>query len=187
MSAKKINALKLLIVDNEHSISELLRMYFQTKGYEIKTANNGLKAIKIIKQGFLPNLIIADIVMPKMDGFQLCQAIKRDKALANIPFLFLTALSYADYRLHGIMAGADDFMAKPFCFKDLELKVHALVDMRMKKPQAVFCPAMGGIATWLKKNDSQERQCLNKVFCNPDDHAGECALDLLPYKDLSLN
>lgn len=136
-----------------------------------------MEAIRQINNGVIPALIIADIRMPAMDGFQLCQAIRRNPALSNSSFLFLTALSEPNDRLEAYRAGADDFMTKPFELDDLKLKLSTLLEIQIKnKPQAVFCSALNGVATWMLMDNSETPNCLNKGQCDPSAKEKSCTL-----------
>lgn len=170
--------LKLLIVDDNPGVLEALWIFLQDQGYDIALAQNGLEALRLIQGGLIPHLIITDILMPEMDGFELCRAIRKDQSLSRIPFLFLTAFSQACDRLNGYWAGADDYMTKPFNFEDLNLKIKTLLDIYfMKKPQAVFCHALKGVATWMVQDNVPAPVCLTKGQCPSAERKKLCALN----------
>ena len=109
---------KILIVDDEPDILEFLSYNFRKKGYAIITANNGIDGIKKAKAE-LPNLIISDILMPEMDGVEMCLELRSDLLIKKIPFVFLTAVS-DDYKvLYAMTSGADQFVSKPIKFEYL--------------------------------------------------------------------
>lgn len=178
---------KLLIVEDDPKVSALLRTFFQDEGYSVSAASNGAEALSFLHDsGIIPHVIISDIMMPDMDGFQLCKIIRDDKALAHISFLFLSALSQPDNLKWGYRVGADDYLTKPFSMEALKSKVQTLLDIQFqRRPQAVFCSALGGVATWLLPhvgstvpNDSPE--CLNKGQCGPEERLKSCPMRQAP-------
>lgn len=118
----------LLIVEDELDVRENIEEILTVSGYKVITASNGRDAItKLLKE--IPDLIISDITMPKMNGFELLEFVQRSKNLSHIPFIFLTARSSIQEVRSGMLKGADDYLTKPF-------KVSELLDMievRLKK------------------------------------------------------
>lgn len=111
---------KILIVDDEPDVVEMLQDYFELNGYSTLTARNGKEALtKVSKQ---PDLIILDVNMPKMDGIELCKQI-RD--FVSCPILFLTARTEDSDKIKGFAVGGDDYIVKPFSLVELEARVHA--------------------------------------------------------------
>lgn len=111
---------KILVVDDDTSLTKMLDQYFSMKGYEIRAAVNGMEAIEKIKEK--PDLILLDINMPGMDGLETCRQI-RDKISA--PILFLTAKVEEQDRVNGLLMGGDDYIVKPFSLKELEARIIA--------------------------------------------------------------
>ena len=98
-------SIKLLLVDDEPDILEFLSYNFRKKGFDVITANNGTEGLKLAEQK-LPHLIISDVMMPDMDGVEMCNEIKKNSTLSSIPFVFLTALT-DDYKvLYAMSSGA---------------------------------------------------------------------------------
>ena len=112
----------VLVVDDEEQNRVLLRDPLEARGYEVAEAENGLKALELVAQR-LPDVILLDVMMPHMDGFEVCRRIKKDPKTAHIPVLIVTALSDRKERLTGIGAGANDFLNKPIDFHDVVLRV----------------------------------------------------------------
>ncbi|MBS6195691.1 MAG: response regulator transcription factor [Clostridiales bacterium] len=111
---------KILIVDDEKPIRQLLTDYFQLQGYQVYTAESGLEALKKVEAG--PDLILLDINMPQMDGLEVCKKI-RD--YVSCPILFLTARIEEQDRVNGLMIGGDDYIVKPFAIQELGARVAA--------------------------------------------------------------
>ena len=113
---------RVLLVDDEEPNRILLRDSLALRGYEVLEADSSLQALRLIATS-PPDAILLDVMMPGMDGFQLCRRLKRDRQTAPIPILMITALSARKERLMGIEAGANDFLAKPVDMQDLILRV----------------------------------------------------------------
>ncbi len=119
----------VLIVDDEEPNRTLLRDPLEAHGYAIAEAENGLLALRQVAQR-IPDAILLDVMMPGMDGFQLCRHLKKDARTAHVPILMITALSERKERLLGIEAGANDFLNKPVDLQDLALRVANAVLMK---------------------------------------------------------
>ena len=103
----------VLIVDDEYSGRETLQSVLEGEGYELEMAENGLQAIEKAKK-LLPDVIVLDVMMPGMSGLEVCQRIRSDPQIAEIPIIILTALDDRESLLNALKAGADDFVSKPF-------------------------------------------------------------------------
>jgi adenylate cyclase len=112
----------VLVVDDEEPNRMLLRDPLEAHGYEIVEAENGEQALQRIEQR-PPDVILLDVMMPRMDGFEVCRRLKRDARTAHIPILIVTALSERMERMMGIAAGASDFLSKPVDLQELTLRV----------------------------------------------------------------
>ena len=118
---------KILLVDDEPDILEFLSYNFRKEGFQVVTAINGLEGIKKAEVE-LPQLIISDILMPELDGIEMCKSIREMAELKCTPFLFLTAVN-DDYKvLYAMLSGADQYVSKPIKFKYLLLMVNQLMD-----------------------------------------------------------
>ncbi|MBC7606895.1 MAG: response regulator transcription factor [Burkholderiales bacterium] len=118
--------IKILLVDDEQDILEIVGYNLAQEGYQIVTANNGKEAIAKAKKE-IPNLIIMDVMMPEMDGMEACENIRKLPELANVIITFLTARSEDYSQVAGFDAGADDYITKPIKPKLLVSKVKALL------------------------------------------------------------
>nr|BBK20383.1 probable transcriptional regulator ompR [Cryptomonas curvata] len=114
---------KILVVDDEASIRRILETRLSMIGYTVVTAADGDEALTVYKKE-LPNLIILDIMMPKLDGYGVCQEIRKD---SDIPIIMLTALGDVADRITGLELGADDYVVKPFSPKELEARIKAIL------------------------------------------------------------
>lgn len=112
------NPIKLLLVDDEPDILEFLSYNFRKKGYVVITANNGVEGLKKA-EAELPQLIISDILMPEMDGIEMCKELRSNVKLNDIPFIFLTAASDDHKVLYTMSSGADQFASKPIRLENL--------------------------------------------------------------------
>ncbi len=121
-----MNKTKILIVDDEPDILEFLSYNFRKKEFIVFTANNGFEGIKQVETE-IPNLIISDILMPEMDGIEMCKQIRSKPELEQTPILFLTAV-HDDYKfIHAMTSGGDQFVSKPIRFEYLLTMVNNLL------------------------------------------------------------
>jgi len=120
-------SIKVLLVDDEPDILEFLSYNFQKHGFAVVIANNGLEGILQAKDE-LPELIISDILMPYMDGIEMCKELRKMEEFYRIPFIFLTAVT-DDYKvLYAMTSGADQFISKPIRFEYLLSMVNQLME-----------------------------------------------------------
>jgi len=117
---------KILIIEDELDIAELIRFNLERNQFEVHEAHDGLEGAKAIKN-LKPDLIILDVMMPKYDGFQVLSSLREDKELGSTPVIMLTARGQSDDRILGLEKGADDYMTKPFSPKELVLRVKAIL------------------------------------------------------------
>lgn len=126
--------IKILLVDDEPDILEIIRFNLEKVGYQIKTASNGLDAIKVSIK-FIPHLIILDVMMPDLDGIETCERLRQDERLQETIIMFLTARGEDYSYVAAFDAGADDYVTKPVKPKVLVSKVKGLL-RRLKKREA---------------------------------------------------
>ncbi|MEI7812039.1 MAG: response regulator transcription factor [Ignavibacteria bacterium] len=126
---------KILLVDDEKDIVEFLKYNLEQEGFEVITAYDGEEAIeKLIEK---PDLIILDVMMPKMNGYEVCLKIKQDNTFASIPVIFLTAKSSEQDEIKGLNLGADDFISKPISPKKLIARVKSNLRKQESIPEGV--------------------------------------------------
>lgn len=113
---------QLLIVDDEPDIHNMLRVYFDSQGYEAIVATRGEEALEICNRR-MPNLVILDIMLPDIDGYEVCQRIKSNLRTGHIPVIFLTQKDEQSEQVHGLECGADDYITKPVDLQLLLLRV----------------------------------------------------------------
>jgi two-component system OmpR family response regulator len=119
----QLKGIKILLVDDEPTILEFLELGLQNEGFIVKTAQDGLTAVTLAKK-FQPHIAILDVMMPGMDGFEVCRMIKKTE---NAAVIMLTAKDDVDDRVKGLTLGADDYMMKPFSFVELLARIHARI------------------------------------------------------------
>ena len=114
---------KILVVDDDSNISELLKVYFTNEGYEVKTASDGVEGISFFKM-YEPDIVLLDIMLPKKDGWQVCREIRE---MSSKPIIMITAKGEVFDKVLGLELGADDFLVKPFDMKELSARVKAVL------------------------------------------------------------
>jgi diguanylate cyclase (GGDEF)-like protein len=119
----------ILVVDDVPVNVQLLTTYLAAEGYDIVSARDGVEAVELVRK-HLPDLILLDVMMPKMNGFEVCQIIKEDKATMFIPVIMVTALNELEDKIKGMNAGADDFISKPFNKLELMVRVRSLLRIK---------------------------------------------------------
>ena len=119
---KNNNVNRILIVDDEPDVTELLKYKLEQDGHLCQVVNNPLSFISLARE-FNPNLILLDIMMPELNGLQLCKMVRSDPKMNTIPIIFLTARGEVEDRIKGLESGGDDYISKPFNTKELLLRV----------------------------------------------------------------
>jgi putative two-component system response regulator len=121
---------RILVVDDDPMIVDVLTRFLSREGYEVITAQNGVEALGQVER-HKPDLILLDVTMPEMDGFTTCRRLKDDERTALIPITMLTGLDDREHRTRGIEAGADDFLTKPFEHSILRARIRS--QLRLKR------------------------------------------------------
>ena len=136
---------RVLIVEDEKDVRDMLRLNLKMGGFDVLEAQNGAEGLAIAKAE-LPSVVILDLMMPEMSGMEVCRALRRNPATSRIPILMLTAKSTEGDKVAGLEVGADDYVTKPFSPRELLLRVRAVA--RRQPDQGVSKPApvkAGGI------------------------------------------
>lgn len=115
---------RILLVEDEEHLLEAIKLNLELEGYKVSTATDGKKALKIFKEERF-NLIILDVMIPEIDGFQVAETIRLENS--SVPIMFLTAKNSSEDRILGLKKGADDYLVKPFNLEELILRVGILV------------------------------------------------------------
>jgi signal transduction histidine kinase len=119
----------ILIVEDEEDVAELLRYNLRKTGYRTMIAGDGARALRLVQYG-MPDLILLDIMLPEMDGWEVCRILRESEQAALVPVIMLSALSTEEARIRGLLLGADDYLNKPFSMQELLLKVRRALDQR---------------------------------------------------------
>lgn len=125
VTSYKDRLMKILVVDDELDICEILQYNLETEGFEVMTANSAEEALNLPLQEYA--LILLDVMMGEMSGFQMARKIKDNPATAHIPIIFITALEGEDNLVKGLNIGADDYIAKPLSMKEVKARVRAVL------------------------------------------------------------
>ena len=114
---------KLLIIDDDPNICDMLKLYFENEGYKVKTVNDGVEGVNYFKM-YEPDLVLLDIMMPRKDGWQVCREIRE---VSSKPVIMITAKGEVFDKVLGLELGADDFIVKPFDLKELSARIKAVL------------------------------------------------------------
>ncbi|HRI07251.1 MAG TPA: response regulator [Nannocystaceae bacterium] len=120
---------RILVVDDEPSLRRLIERYLTMHGFTVVTANDGEEALARIRES-RPDLVITDVMMPNMDGWDLAQRLRNDADFLFVPIIYVTALGGSSDRVRGLRVGADDYLTKPFELEELLLRVQRLLARR---------------------------------------------------------
>ena len=126
---------KILIIDDDSAINELIKINLELHGYEVVQAFNGIEGFAKAKQEE-PALVILDVMMPEVDGFTVAQRIRQCSEIADTPILMLTALSQLNDKVNGFNIGVDDYLTKPFEIDELIVRVRALLKRTKQIPKS---------------------------------------------------
>jgi two-component system alkaline phosphatase synthesis response regulator PhoP len=117
---------KILVVDDEEHIQELIKFNLEKNGYKVILADNGIDAIKLAKEN-LPQLMLLDLMLPGMDGLDVCKEIRKDLSMSNMPIIMITAKGEEIDKIIGLELGADDYITKPFSVRELVARIKAIL------------------------------------------------------------
>ena len=123
--------LRILLVEDEENIRDTVKLNFELEGYEVVDTANGRDALRYAKEQHF-DIMILDVMLPEVDGFQICEQIRLTNR--ETPIIFLTAKDQAQDRIQGLKKGADDYLTKPFVFEELMLRVKRLIERTSKSP-----------------------------------------------------
>lgn len=113
---------RILVVEDDADISNMLQLYFKSQGYEVYSAPTGEAALELTRKK-MPNVIVLDIMLPDIDGYEVCRRLRTSLRTGHIPVIFLTQKDERSDRIHGLELGADDYITKPFDVEELRLRV----------------------------------------------------------------
>ena len=125
---------RILIVEDDSDISNMLRIYFSGQGYDVSVAPRGGEAIDLVRQR-TPHLIVLDIMLPDMDGYAVCRELRTTTRTSHIPIIFLTQKDERSDKIAGLELGADDYITKPFDIEELKLRVQNTIDRAQRDYQ----------------------------------------------------
>lgn len=163
---------KILIVDDDPDILDVLKITLEAEGYEVTEGHNGQEALNIIKKA-TPDLLITDFKMPKLNGDEVCRVLKEDILVQHMPIIMLTGKGEVSDKVHGINAGADDYLVKPFEPQELVARVKMLLRRTARDLDANPLTRLPGNVSIL--NEIQKRIVENKTF-------SVCYIDLDKFK-----
>ncbi|MBN1874021.1 MAG: response regulator [Anaerolineae bacterium] len=131
---------RILVVEDDFDISNMLQLYFKSQGYEVYVAPRGGVALEMTRQR-MPNVIVLDIMLPDIDGYEVCRLLRTNLRTSHIPIIFLTQKDERSDKIHGLELGADDYITKPFDVEELRLRVRNTI--KSAEVAALTSPSTG--------------------------------------------
>ncbi len=153
---------KILIVDDAVDTVELLKKRFRAEGYDTSEAYNGEEALNKVPE-YDPDLIVLDVMMPKIDGYEVAKRLKANEETKYIPVLMLTAKGEVEHKVKGLDIGADDYMAKPFDYKELSARVRSLLFIKAAHEKKVEEEKVGALEQMMEQVAHEIRNPLTSV------------------------
>ena len=123
----------ILVVDDDPNSREIVQTYLESRGYSVRTAANGEAALAAVQQGEMPELVLLDVMMPGMDGWEVARTLKDHADYADIRVVMMTARSDFSDKQKGLQAGADDYLVKPIQLEDLGNTVKRNLEVRSRR------------------------------------------------------
>ena len=117
---------RILVVEDDFDISNMLRIYFQSQDFEVTVAPRGGEALELCRRQ-LPHVIVLDIMLPEMDGYEVCRRLRSNLRTSHVPIIFLTQRDERSDKIAGLELGADDYITKPFDIEELRLRVQSSI------------------------------------------------------------
>ncbi|WP_421871564.1 hybrid sensor histidine kinase/response regulator transcription factor [Marinoscillum sp.] len=169
---------EIMLVEDNEEIIRLLQGHFSSS-YKIYTATNGVEALKKLKKN-IPDVIISDVMMPEMDGYEFCKEVKSNLETSHIPVILLTAKGSAESRMHGLDIGADLYIPKPFNLAEVDLRVKNLLDHRQKLHRHFMKFANVGEDIELSLNN-RDQEFLSSLKQIVEDHLEESNFNITTF------
>jgi two-component system, OmpR family, response regulator MprA len=129
------NTARVLVVEDDAEIADVLRRSLRQEGYEVQTSADGIDALDVAA-GFVPDLVVLDLGLPRLDGVEVCRSLRAE---GDVPILMLTARAETEDRVGGLDSGADDYLVKPFERQELLARIRALLRRRPPRGAASLC------------------------------------------------
>lgn len=126
---------RILVVEDDVDISKMLRIYFDSQGYEVLVANRGNEALDICRAK-LPNVVVLDINLPDTDGYEVCRSLRSNTRTSYVPIIFLTQKDERADKIAGLELGADDYITKPFSLRELEARIKSVLRRTRNGPSS---------------------------------------------------
>ena len=131
---------RILVVEDDFDISNMLRIYFDSQGYDVIVAPRGGDALELCRRK-LPNIVVLDIQLPDIDGYEVCRQLRNNLRTSHIPIIFLTQRDERSDKISGLELGADDYVTKPFDIEELKLRVQSA--LRRATYESMTSPTTG--------------------------------------------
>ena len=156
----------ILLIEDDGDMRELVAGHLEHSGFDVQRAEDGIKGQALALQ-YTPDLVLLDLMLPKVDGLTLCQRLRRDERTARIPILMLTALGSTKDKVSGFNSGADDYLAKPFEPKELALRIASILRRATPPPASAAPPPtharFGGFAFDIDRGELRKGEEITRL------------------------
>jgi two-component system, OmpR family, response regulator RpaA len=160
-----METVNILVIEDDEIVARTVERSLRGNNYHVFTANSGVEGLKIARKQ-LTSLVILDIMMPGMDGYTVCREMRADPLLANLPILFLTAKAKDEDKITGFLAGADDYLCKPFNIDELNLRIRAILRRMKTQPLILSEPNIQEEPALPQPDSVEPQEQANHQFLN---------------------
>lgn len=141
------------IVEDDNIVAKTIERVLRSYNYRVNVSNTGVNGLQSARRE-IPDLVLLDVIMPGMDGYTVCQEMRNDPLLCNVPILFLTAKARDEDKINGFMSGADDYMCKPFNINELVFRIQAI----LRRMQRIAQPSPSDVIYGLPNSTPEEKK-----------------------------
>lgn len=155
------------VVEDDDIVARTIERVLRSKDFRVKVVNSGVNCLQTARRE-IPDLVLLDVVMPGMDGYTVCQEMRNDSLLCNVPVLFLTAKNRDEDKINGFMAGADDYMGKPFNINELIFRIFAILRRTDKKvPTPTSSDVIYGLPNPVNQEEETDKEKKKIITVGP--------------------
>ncbi len=167
----------ILVIDDEPSVRATLAALLESPNYRLEMAEDGIKGFELAKQ-IKPDVILLDVMMPNMNGYDVCKRIRLDEEIKEVPIIMITALDDRDAKLNGLISGADDFLSKPFDSLELKIRLHTLRHVDRYRHLVEEREKLNNVLAELSEKNKQLKALSRQVLAAQENERRRVAVEL---------